>query len=115
MSIRLPEPIDSYFRYTASGDLKEAAATFAPEATIVDEGEDATVVGREPIHQWMLETAAKHATTLEVVGTDERDGEVVLAALVSGGFPGSPAEFRYRFVLGDGLIDRLVIEFVGFK
>lgn len=115
MSIKLPEPIETYLRSTANGDLKEAAAAFAPEATVVDEGEDTKVVGREAIYRWLIEVAAQYTTTVEVVGLAEKDGEVVLTTLVSGNFDGSPAEFVYRFVLRDGLIDQLVIEFVGFK
>jgi len=52
---------------------------------------------------------------LEVVGSVQEDGEVVVTALVSGSFPGSPAEFLYRFSVQDALIKRLVIEFTGFK
>jgi hypothetical protein len=115
MSIKLPETIENYLRYTADGALKEAAAVFAPEATVSDEGEDTEVVGREAIYHWMTEYTSKYKTTLEVVGMVEEDGEVVLTTLVSGNFDGSPAEFVYRFTLRDGLIDRLVIEFVDFK
>ncbi|RYG44906.1 nuclear transport factor 2 family protein [bacterium] len=115
MSIKLPEPIENYLRHSEGGDIEKAAATFAPEATVFDEGEDTEVVGREAIHHWMTEYTSKYKTTLEVVGLIEKDGEVVLTTLVSGNFPGSPAEFEYRFALHDGLISRLTIEFVAFK
>lgn len=115
MSIKLPEPIENYLRYSAEGALKEVAATFAPEATVVDKGEDTEVIGREAIYRWMTEYTSKYKTTVKVVGMVEDDGEVVLTTLVSGNFDGSPAEFMYRFALRDGLIDRLVIDFVGFK
>lgn len=115
MSIKLPEPIDSYLRHTASGNQQEAAAVFSPNATVVDQGEDTEVVGREAIHRWLIEVAAQYTTTVEVTDLVEKYDEVVLTTLVSGNFPGSPAEFVYRFTLRDGLIERLVIEFVGFK
>lgn len=115
MSIKLPEPIENYLRSSESGDIDRAATAFAPEATVVDEGEDTEFVGREAIHRWMTEYTSKYKTTLEVTDMVEKDGEVVLTTLVSGNFPGSPAEFAYRFRMRDGLIDRLVVEFVGFK
>jgi len=115
MNIKLPEPIENYLRSSETGDLEKAAAAFAPDATVFDEGEDTNVVGREAIHRWMTEYTSKYKTTLEVTDMVEEDGEVILTTLVSGNFQGSPAEFRYRFALRDGLIDRLVVEFVGFK
>jgi len=115
MSIKLPEPIENYFRYTAEEKLKEAAATFALEATIFDNGEDLEISGREAIHRWFVELAAKYKTTLEVVGLVEENGEFAVTTLVAGNFPGSPAEFVYRFTLRDGFIDRLTIDFIGFK
>jgi ketosteroid isomerase-like protein len=115
MSIQLPEPIETYLLSSESGDLEKAAAAFAPDATVVDEGEDAKAVGREAIYHWMADYTSKYKTTLEVTEMVEKEGEVVLTALVSGNFDGSPAEFVYRFVLRDGLIGRMVVEFVGFK
>jgi hypothetical protein len=111
----LPEPIENYFRHSANEAIEEAVATFTPEATLFDQGEDTKAVGREAIHNWMTDYMSKYKTTLEVVGMIEEVGKVVVTTLVSGNFPGSPAEFVYRFVLRDGLIDQLVIEFVGFK
>jgi len=115
MSIKLPQPIENYFRYSENGAIDEAAAAFDSEATVFDKGEDLEATGREAIHRWMTDYTSKYKTTLEVVDLVEESGEFVVTALVSGNFPGSPAEFVYRFILQDGLIDRLVIEFIGFK
>ncbi|RYG48420.1 nuclear transport factor 2 family protein [bacterium] len=115
MSIKLPQPIENYFRHSEKGALKEASEAFALDATVIDEGEDSKAVGREAIHGWITEYTSKFKTTLEVVNLVEKDGEAVVTTLVSGDFPGSPAEFVYRFALRNDLIDRLVVEFVGFK
>lgn len=115
MSIKLPESIDNYFRHSADKNAKEAAAAFTPGATIFDQGEDLEISGREAIERWFVELAAQYQTTLEIVGVVEENGAFAVTTLVSGNFPGSPAEFVYRFTLLEGLIDRLVIEFVGFK
>lgn len=115
MNIKLPETIENYFRHSADEAHAEAAALFASEAVVVDEGEETEIMGREAIHRWMIELAAKLTTTLEVTGYAEEKGQNVVTTLVSGNFPGSPAEFVYRFDLRDGQIERLVIEFAGFK
>ena len=115
MSIKLPEPIEKYIRNSGSGALDEAAAAFAADATVVDEGEDTTAIGREAIHGWMTDYISKYKTTVDVTDMAEKDGEVVVTTLVSGDFPGNRAEFVYRCTLRDGLISRLVVEFVGFK
>jgi len=115
MNVKLPEPIETYFRSSENGALQEAVATFAPEATVFDKGEDLEVAGREAIHLWMADYTSKYKTTLEVTDVAEQDGQFIVTTLVSGNFPGSPAEFVYRFELRNGLIDRLVIDFVGFK
>lgn len=114
MSIKLPEPIENYFRFTAEDKAEEAAACFALDAVIFDKGEDLEIAGREAISKWFVELAAKYQNTLEIFNSVEEEGEVVVTAFVSGNFPGSPAEFAYRFVVQDSLIKRLVIEFIGF-
>lgn len=115
MNIKLPEPVANYFRYSAEAKAEEAAALFALDAIIFDKGEDLEVAGRDAISLWFTELAAKYKNTLEIVNAVEEEGEVVVTTLVSGNFAGSPAEFRYRFVLSDQLISLLVIEFVDFK
>lgn len=115
MSIHLPEPIANYFRCKADENPTEAAGTFTPAAMVFDKGEDREVFGREAIHRWFIEQAATVKTTVDVVSLREESGEFVVTTFVSGNFKGSPAEFEYRFTLRDGLIDRLIIEFVGFK
>lgn len=115
MSIKIPEPIEKYIRNSEIGALEEAVAAFTADATVVDEGEDTTVVGREAIHGWIADYTSKYKTNVEVTDMVEKDGEVVLTTLVSGNFPGNRAEFVYRCTLRDGLIARLVTEFVGFK
>jgi len=116
MNTKLPETIETYFQQTAAEAHAEVAALFAPEAVIVDEGEDEEIVGRDAIHQWMIELAAKYKTSIDVTAYEEVGGQGIVTTLVSGNFPGSPAEFVYRFDLqDDGQIARLVMEFAGFK
>lgn len=115
MNIKLPEPIENYLRFRSGEKPEESAHLFATEATIFDNGEDYKVSGREAIKHWHTEVAAKYKMTLEVISFTEEDGEIVVSILVSGNFPGNPAEFVYRFTLSSGHIEKLVIDFVGFR
>lgn len=115
MSIKLPEALENYIRHSDSKVIDEAAAAFTADATVVDEGEGTTAVGREAITAWIADYTSKYTTTTEVTGMVEKDGVVVATILVSGDFPGNRAEFMYRFSLRDGLIAHLVTEFVGFR
>jgi hypothetical protein len=47
-----------------------------------------------------------HAEVVDVVSVD---GPTVVTAQVSGTFPGSPIQLRYRFTLRDGLIAAVTI------
>lgn len=115
MNIKLPKTIETYFQQTTAEAPAEVARLFAPDAVLVDEGEDLEVVGRDAIHQWMIELAAKFKTSIELTAYEEIERQGVVTTLVSGNFPGSPAVFVYRFDIQGDLIHRLVIEFAGFK
>jgi ketosteroid isomerase-like protein len=115
MSIKLPEALEKYIHNSDNKALDEALAAFTPDATVVDEGENTTAVGKDSIRAWMADYTSKYTTTTEVKDMAEKDGEAVVTVLVSGDFPGNRAEFVYRCTLRDGLISRLVTEFAGFR
>lgn len=111
----LPEPIAAYFRYKTEDGLNGAPDFLSPDATVIDTGEDTEVNGRDAILRWMAQVADQYKFTTELLGLVEEEGATVVTTLASGDFPGSPAEFAYRFELRDGLISRLTIDFVGFR
>jgi hypothetical protein len=115
MTLALPEPIATYFRFKSGTEATDLSACFAPDAVVIDKGEDAEYQGREAILQWMGGAVTDYALKTDFTTVAEADGETVVKALVSGDFPGSPAEFEYRFLIQNSLIERLTIEFVGFR
>ncbi|RYG26539.1 nuclear transport factor 2 family protein [bacterium] len=115
MSMNLPESIANYLRSKSADAPSDSSASFTPDAVVIDKGEDAQYEGRDAIRQWMTGQVAGYSVKTEVTGVVEQGEETVVTALVSGDFPGSPAEFQYRFTLRDSLIFRLVIEFVAFR
>jgi hypothetical protein len=102
----LPLPIDAYFaihgrRSVGIGDL------FAPDATVKDEGH--THQGITAIARWMDDSSAKYDFTARPVASETVDGATVVTCHVTGNFPGSPVDLRYRFQLDGDKIASLEI------
>lgn len=107
MDIELPEPIAGYFAADRSTDAASAARHFTATAVVTDEGR--TYVGQKAIQLWMTESSAKYSYVVEPFEIAAQDGQTVVAAHLTGNFPGSPVDLRYRFELADDKIAALEI------
>ncbi|MEV4657077.1 nuclear transport factor 2 family protein [Micromonospora sp. NPDC049301] len=108
MAVDLPEVIDRYFRAVGDGDLEGFVACFADTATVADE--DRLHEGRAAIRSWRQRTMEAYSYTAEPVAVTPQPGNSYqVRTRVSGDFPGSPIELRYRFTLRDNLIGALDI------
>jgi hypothetical protein len=107
MSTTLPEPLSAYFGAKNRHDIDAMLAPFAADAVVKDEGQERR--GRAAIRAWMEETTHKYRPTAEVTGVAETDGRTVVTAMISGDFPGSPAQLRFAFTIEDDKIARLQI------
>ncbi|MFF5180124.1 nuclear transport factor 2 family protein [Micromonospora sp. NPDC000316] len=108
MAVDLPDVIDKYFQATADGDMDAFGACFADTASVADE--DRLYDGRASIRSWGERTAAATSYTAEPLRVTPQAGDSYLVLTrVSGDFPGSPIELRYRFTLRGDLIGALDI------
>jgi ketosteroid isomerase-like protein len=108
MAVDLPDVIDRYFRAVGDGDVDAFVACFADTASVADE--DRLYDGRPSIRSWRERTMAEYSYTAEPVRVTPQAGDSYLVLTrLSGDFPGSPVELRYRFTLRDGLIGALDI------
>ena len=112
-TIELPIPIANYFATKGSGDPEATLAFFTEDAIVEDIGEDKVLEGTAQIRDWLNRISAAYTLTTEVKSVEQRDGEPVVKAVVSGDFPGSPYEFEYRFELRGDKIARLEIDPIG--
>jgi SnoaL-like protein len=106
MPITLPKPIADYF----AADMKDGAAIarcFTPDAVVIDEGR--TYAGRSAIARWKAEASAKYNYASDPSAVAEHDDGIVVTARLSGNFPGSPVDLRFRFNLEGDAISRLEI------
>jgi len=102
----LPDPIAAYFNADTRG-AEAVARCFTPQAVVTDEGH--THAGLEAIKAWKAAAAAKYSYTSEPFSLEQKDGCHVVTSRVTGNFPGSPIDLRYRFRLERGLIASLEI------
>ena len=101
---RLASPHRGLFRGRHVGAV---ASCFSENAVVVDERREHH--GRQAIGRWKTEATAKYHYTSEPLAVDCSGADVTVTARVTGEFPGSPIELRYRFTLEGDTIARLEI------
>ena len=107
MKPELPAAIDGFFRAHNSGRTENLLDLFAADAVVADESHE---YRGDAIRAWLDDAIAKfRPLQAEVTRLETVDGRTVAVAQVSGTFPGSPVELRYRFALRDGKIAALNI------
>ena len=105
-STRLPSPIASYFAADV-GDANQVARCFTEDAVVIDEQREHR--GQLAIARWKAEATAKYRYTSVPIAVDVSGHEATVTARLTGDFPGSPVDLRYRFVLEGDRIARLEI------
>jgi len=104
--LNLPEPIAAYFQADAQ-DGGAVARCFTSDGVVRDEG--GTHVGQAAIEAWKADASTRYTYTTQPRKL-ERDGRHhIVTGHVSGDFPGSPVDLRYRFTLERGKIATLEI------
>ena len=105
---KLPSPIRAYLTAHAAGDADTAARSFAPTATVVDQGH--TFRGTAEVLDFLRTAGGEYTYTTEHVGAERvDDAHWVAHVRLEGDFPGGVADLAYRFTLADGLITELLI------
>jgi ketosteroid isomerase-like protein len=107
MQLLLDAAVAAYFKHSNAHDAEALAALFADDGHVHDEQEDHR--GRDAIRDWAKGTFRKYGTKLEPREASGEGGRAVVISKVSGNFPGSPVELRFRFVTDSGKIVELEI------
>jgi len=107
MSVELPAPIAGYFNADKTEDAYTVSLQFTEHAIVRDEGHAYT--GRKAIRQWKSASTAKYTYAVEPFAISEDAGLTTVSAHLSGNFPGSPGDLRYRFELEGEKISGLEI------
>jgi len=108
MSSNLPKPISSFFEAKNAHDVDRTLAAFADDASVRDEGQD--IAGLGAIRGWIDATTRKYHDIASPIGIRQEGEQTIVTARVSGTFPGSPVELRYRFTIAGEKIAALAID-----
>src|SRR5262245_48103532 len=105
-SVSLPPSVAAYFAADTT-DADRVAQCFTDDAIVVDEQRQHR--GRPAIARWKAEATEKYHYTSEPLAMEVSGAKVTVTVRLTGDFPGSPAELRYRFTLDGDRIARLEI------
>ena len=105
--MKLPTTIAEYFEAANSHDADRVAACFAENAVVRDEGGE--IRGKSAVRGWAEDTRRKYRYRAEVVKAEQEADRIIVTAHLSGDFPGSPIDLRYRFKLASSTIIALEI------
>ena len=104
----MPEVVGQYQDAHDGHDVEAALATFAPSATVTDDGREYR--GRDEIRDWVARASTEFTYTRTQIGIDAINANTWLVINhLEGDFPGGVVDLQYRFVLTDGLISELEI------
>ena len=106
MNPDLPPVIASFFHAHNTGRTADFNQLFTADARVSDEAHEYRGAA---IKTWIDEAIAKYKPVADVVGLADTAGQIIATAQVSGNFPGSPAQIRYKFTLRDNKIAALTI------
>ena len=104
--IDLPAPVAAYFAADTTG-AEAVAQCFTDGAVVIDERQEYR--GRTAIARWKAATSAKFRYAVEPLGVHVSADQTTVTGRVTGDFPGSPVDLRYRFTLEGDKIARLEI------
>ncbi|MAS95200.1 MAG: ketosteroid isomerase [Verrucomicrobiales bacterium] len=104
----LPEVILNYIAAANDGRIEDAATCFAEDALVNDESRDHH--GREAIRKWINDTTREFQPKNEVLSANSDGDTHTVISKISGDFPGSPIDLKFRFDVTNGKISHLIIQ-----
>ena len=106
MNISLPQVIEAFFHAHNTGHTAGFDELFTADATVTDEAQEYRGAA---IKAWIDDAIAKYKPVADVSDLIQIGVQFIATAQVSGNFPGSPAQIRYKFTLKGDKIDSLAI------
>lgn len=106
MNLKLPQVIDAFFHAHNTGQTDGFGELFTADAAVTDEAHEYRGAA---IKAWIDGAIAKYKPVADVSDVTQVGEQTIATAQVSGNFPGSPAQIRYKFTLKGGKIASLAI------
>ncbi len=105
--MELPKVIARFIEAQNNLDSEAYVACFTDSAIVHDEGR--IHKGKAEIRKWIEHANSEYQSFMKPVGYESSGTDGVLAAEVSGTFPGSPIVLQFHLGLKGGLIDSLKV------
>jgi alkylated DNA nucleotide flippase Atl1/ketosteroid isomerase-like protein len=106
--LNLPAVVAGYLRAADASDTDALVSSFTEDAKVIDEGR--TWRGHADIRRWWEGPANQYQYTVKIRGGQRIASDRYVARIrLTGNFPGTTADVRYRFTLRGGLISALRI------
>jgi hypothetical protein len=105
--MKLPKVVEDLVQAQNSFDNVAFANCFSETGEMLEEGKP--YKGRAAIQHLIAETNEKYRSVMKPLAYTENGTSSVLAAEVSGTFPGSPAVLKFHFNIIDGKIQHLKV------
>lgn len=102
----LPGPIAAYFDADRR-DGQAVARCFTADGVVLDEGR--THSGPAAIAAWKTASSARYRYSVQPLSLETQGHGYLVTSRVSGDFPGSPVDLRYRFTLEQDRVAALEI------
>ena len=106
MNIKLPQVVQAFFHAHNTGQTEGFNHLFTADATVSDEAHEYRGAA---IKAWIDSAVVKYKPVAEVSDLAQVGEQTIATAQVSGNFPGSPAQIRYKFILKNDKIAALTI------
>jgi hypothetical protein len=106
MNTKLPPVIAAFFQAHNTGQTDNFNQLFTADALVTDEAHEYQGAA---IKAWIDVAIAKYKPVADVTDLTEVGEQTIATAQVSGNFPGSPAQIRYKFTLRNEKIAALAI------
>lgn len=107
MGLKLPKVISDLLLAQKNYDSNAYAECFSETALVIDEEKEYN--GKMAIKDWIENANQQFKTTMDPTKYIETDSTVILTAVVSGDFDGSPVALNYQMEIYDDKIARLEI------
>ena len=106
MDTKLPPVIAAFFHAHNTGETADFSQLFTGDAVVTDEAHEYRGAA---IKAWIDGAIVKYKPFANVIDLARVSEQTIATARVTGDFPGSPAQIRYKFTLKNGRIAALAI------
>ena len=110
MNDTMPAPVRIFMEATNSGNTDHLGPFLAQDAVLRDTPENREITGADAIKKLLRESQKQYAISVTATNVNCTPESVVLTALVSGNFAGSPLAFSYNFAMRGSMIHQITID-----